>query len=136
MPMDIYAEELISHYEHPHNKRKIPGASAEFHDDNPTCGDELTMYIKVKDGKIEDISFEGYGCAISQASASMLTDFIKGKGIEDAKKMDYEKLKELIGIDPGPGRMNCAVLCLKTLAGALFVYEQRGDSMGQKPSSR
>ncbi len=125
MPMDIYVEELISHYEHPRNKGKMADADAEFHEDNPICGDDLTLYIKVKDKKISDISFDGYGCAISQASASMLTDFVKGMSVEDAKKVNYDKLKELIGIDPGPARMNCAVLCLKTLTGALFLYEHR-----------
>ena len=125
MPMDIYVEELISHYEHPHNKRKMRGADAEFHEDNPICGDELTLYIKVNDSRIADVSFDGYGCAISQASASMLTDFLKGKSLDDAKKVNYETLKGLIGIDPGPARMNCAVLCLKTLIGALFLYEHK-----------
>ncbi len=128
MPMDIYVEELISHYEHPHNKGKMVGADSEFHEDNPICGDDITLYIKVKNDKIVDISFEGYGCAISQASASMLTDFVKGMEVEKAKKVDYEKLKELIGIDPGPARMNCATLCLKTLAGALFLYEHKRKS--------
>ena len=125
MPMDIYVEEIISHYEHPHNKRKLEGSDANFHDSNPLCGDEMTMYIKVKDGKIADVSFDGTGCAISQATASMLTDFVKGMGIDDAKKVDYEKVKELIGIDPGPARMHCATLSLKALNGAIFLYEHK-----------
>ena len=125
MPMDIYVEEIISHYEHPHNKRKMDGSDADFHDTNPLCGDDMTMHIKVSGGKIADISFEGSGCAISQAAASMLTDFIKGMAIGDAKKVDYDKVKELIGIDPGPARMHCAVLPLKALNGAIFLYEHK-----------
>ncbi len=125
MPMDIYVEEIISHYEHPHNKEKMDDSDADFHDDNPLCGDEMTMHIKIKDGKIADISFEGSGCAISQATASMLTDFVKGMRVEEAKKIDYEKIKELIGIDPGPARMHCATLSLKTLNGAIFLYEHK-----------
>ncbi len=125
MPMDIYVEEIISHYEHPHNKRKMAEADASFHDDNPLCGDEMTMYVKIKGGKIADVSFEGSGCAISQATASMLTDLVKNMSVEEAKKVDYEKVKELIGIDPGPARMHCATLPLKTLAGCIFIYEHK-----------
>jgi nitrogen fixation NifU-like protein len=126
MPLDIYVEEIISHYEHPHNKGKMPNSDADFRDDNPLCGDVLTMHIRVKDGKISDISFEGEGCAISQATASLLTDFVKQMPLGDVKKIDYEKIKELIGIDPGPARMSCAVLSLKTLNGAIFIYEHKG----------
>lgn len=125
MPMDIYAEEIISHYEHPHNKRKLSGSDADFKGDNPLCGDVLTMHIKVEGKKITDVSFEGDGCAISQATASMLTDHVKGMSLEDVKKIDYDKIKELIGIDPGPGRINCATLAIKTLSGAIFVYEHK-----------
>ena len=123
MPIDIYAEEIISHYEHPHNKGKLEASDADFHDDNPLCGDQITMHIKVRDGRISGISFEGDGCAISQSSASMLTDYVKGKKLEEAKKIDYEMVKELLGIDPGPVRMSCAVLSLKTLHGAIAAYE-------------
>lgn len=128
MPLDIYVEEIISHYEHPHNKGKMENSDADFSDDNPLCGDVLTMHVRVKDGKISDISFEGTGCAISQASASMMTDFVKGMKLDEVRKVGYEKLKEIIGIDPGPARMNCATLCLKTLAGALFIYEHKKKS--------
>ncbi len=125
MPLDIYAEEIITHYEHPHNKGKLKECDAEFHDDNPLCGDEITMYLKVDNGKIKDVKFDGQGCAISQASASMLTDLVKGMSISEAKKVDYEKLKEILGIDPGPARMHCAALSLKTLTGAIFIYEHK-----------
>ncbi|HUC38648.1 MAG TPA: SUF system NifU family Fe-S cluster assembly protein [Candidatus Acidoferrum sp.] len=125
MPMDIYVEEIISHYEHPHNKGKMEGSDADFHEDNPLCGDTLTIHIKVKSGKISDISFEGSGCAVSQAAASMLTDHVKGMQLDEVKKIGYDGVKEMLGIDPGPARMSCATLAIKTLTGAIFVYEHK-----------
>jgi nitrogen fixation NifU-like protein len=122
MPLDIYAEEIISQYEHPHNKGKLTKYDVEFHDENPICGDDITIYVKIEKEKIAQVSFEGQGCAISQAGASMLTDFVKGMSISDAKKIDYEKVKEILGLDPGPARMHCAVLSAKALAGALESY--------------
>ena len=122
MPLDIYAEEIISHYEHPHNKGRLDKYNAKFHDENPVCGDDITVYIEIENDRIEQISFEGQGCAISQATASMLTDFARGLDISKAKKIDYEKIKEILGLDPGPARMSCAVLSAKALAGAIESY--------------
>lgn len=120
--MDIYAEELMSNYEHPHNKGKIPDADAEFHEYNPICGDDIIMYLKIKDDVIKDVKFDGDGCAISIASSSMLTDNVKGKTLEEVEKMGFEDLKDIIGVDPGPARLKCATLPLKTLKEAIFVY--------------
>lgn len=123
--MNIYAEEIISHYEHPHNKGKIPNASVDFHEYNPTCGDDITVYLDIKDGKIRDVKFEGTGCAISMASASMLTDDIKGKSVAEVEKLGFKDLVDLIGIDPGPGRLKCATLSLKAIKKALFLYQHK-----------
>jgi nitrogen fixation NifU-like protein len=122
MPLDIYAEEIISQYEHPHNKGKLPKYDVEFHDENPICGDDITIYVKIENDKIAQVSFEGQGCAISQAGASMLTDFVKGMPITEANRIDYDKIKAIIGLDPGPARMHCAVLSMKALSGALKNY--------------
>ena len=124
MPMDIYVEEIISHYEHPHNKGKLDGSDADFHEDNPLCGDEITMHIRIRGDKMDGVSFDGDGCAISMGAASMLTDYVKGRSLDEVKGMGYEKVKELLGIDPGPVRMKCAVLSLKALHGAILLYEQ------------
>jgi nitrogen fixation NifU-like protein len=123
--MDFYAEELISHYEHPHNKGVISNSDSKFHEYNPTCGDDITIYLKIKNDIIEDVKFDGNGCSISIASASMLTDFVKGKKLSEIEKMDFKTLKELINIDPGPARLKCATLSLKTLKGAVFLYEHK-----------
>jgi len=123
--MNIYAEEIISHYEHPHNKGKIAKPSTSFHEYNPTCGDDITVYMSVKGGKVDDVKFDGNGCAISMAAASMLTDEINGKSLEDVERLGVQDLIDLIGIDPGPARLKCATLSLKTIKKALFIYQHK-----------
>jgi nitrogen fixation protein NifU and related proteins len=125
LPIDIYAEEIIAHYERPHNKGEIKDASISLHENNPLCGDDLTIYLKINKNKIEDVKFDGSGCAISMASASMLTDFIKGKSLADVEKMGLDTIIELIGIDPGPARLKCATLSLKTVKEATFLYQHK-----------
>jgi nitrogen fixation protein NifU and related proteins len=123
--VDLYAEEIISHYEHPHNKGEMKTPSISLHEFNPTCGDDITMYLEISKGKITDVKFSGNGCAISMASASMLTDFIKGKSLSEIEKMGVDTIIDLIGIDPGPARLKCATLSLKTVKGAVFLYEHK-----------
>jgi nitrogen fixation NifU-like protein len=130
--MDIYAEELISHYEHPHNKGTIKGADAELHEYNPVCGDDITVYFKVKEGKVDDIKFDGKGCAISVGCASMLTDYVKGKGLKDIEAMGFDTVVKLLGIDPGPARVKCAAISLKALKGAVFAYEHKSADAATK----
>lgn len=125
MPIDLYAEDIITYYEHPHNKGKMKDASVSMHNENSLCGDDVTIYLKVKDGKIEDVKFEGTGCAISVATASMLTDFVKGKTLEGIEGMGVQSIFKLIGFDPGPARLKCATLSLKTLKEAAFAYQHK-----------
>lgn len=125
MPLSVYAEELISHYEHPHNKGKIENPSIVLHEDNPTCGDDLTIYCLIENEKLEDVKFTGEGCAISIGTASMLTDDVKGKALSKIEKMDFDTIKDLIGMDPGPSRVKCATLALKALQGAIFLYKHK-----------
>lgn len=122
---DLYAEDLIENYEHPHNKGKIENADATFHEYNPVCGDDVTIYLKIEKGVVKDVKFDGDGCVISIASASLLTEAIKNKGINSIKKMDFEDLKKIIGIDPGPVRIKCATLSLKAVKEAIFLYNHK-----------
>jgi len=121
----MYAEEIIAHYEKPHNKGEIKDPSISLHENNPLCGDDLTIYLKIEKNKIEDVKFSGVGCAISMASASMLTDFIKGKSLGEIEKMGLPIIIELIGIDPGPARLKCATLSLRTVKEAAFLYQHK-----------
>lgn len=123
--MDIYMEHILDHYKNPRNYGKIEQSDAFFEGGNPTCGDMVRMYIKLdkSKSKIEDIKFEGKGCAISQASASILTEMVKGKDIEYVKKLTKDDLLNELGIELSPTRLKCAILALETLRIALFDKE-------------
>jgi nitrogen fixation NifU-like protein len=125
MALDMYAEQLIYHYEHPSNKRKMEDASVSMNEENISCGDAITVYLKLSSDRIEDVSFEGSGCVISMGSASMLTQELKGRTLAQLEKMQYGDLLKIIGIDPGPVRMHCATLSLRALKKAAFAFERK-----------
>jgi nitrogen fixation protein NifU and related proteins len=120
---DLYRENILDHYKHPHNfsppAAKLSRVDLQFHDLNPLCGDELTVALAVDDeGRIEDIRFSGHGCAISQAAASMASDEVKGMRIDDVLTLDRSFVLDLLGIDISATRMKCALLSLKVIKGA------------------
>jgi nitrogen fixation protein NifU and related proteins len=122
MDSELYRENILDHYKHPRNRGAIAKPSASAHDSNPLCGDEITMSLVVKGGKVADVKFEGTACAICLSSASMLTEEIKGKGVEAARKTGKERVLSLLGIDPGPVRLKCALLPLKVFKLALYKH--------------
>ena len=118
---DFYREFILDHYKNPHNFGELPDATHRYHDTNPLCGDEITMYLKIgADERVEDVRFSGKGCAISQASASILTDEVKGKTLDELKAIDREHVMENLGITLSPARIKCALLGLKALKGAAW----------------
>ena len=115
----LYREQILDHYKHPHNFGELDDADLEFEDLTPLCGAELRVQLRTDDeGRIEDIRFSGQGCAISQASASMVSDEIKGMTPEELLRLDRSFVLELLGIDISATRMKCALLALKVLKGA------------------
>ena len=118
----LYREELLEVFQNPRNKGKIPNPDLESRLLNPLCGDEVTLQIKLKGGSVEKAFFSGNGCAISQASASLLAEKIEGKKLNEVKKLKGNDILELIGINPTPARMKCALLSLEVLMEALKKY--------------
>ena len=123
MSDDIYREIILDHYRNPRNKGKLPEADVSTHDSNPLCGDEIDIHLKVEQGKIKDIKFEGRGCAISQASASMLTEMVLDKPLTAVKDLAKDDILENIGLmNLGPARIKCALLSLKVLKMGMINY--------------
>lgn len=116
---DFYRDFILDHYRNPRNFGTIEGATATAEDLNPLCGDQIRMDLRVNDaGIVEDVRFSGKGCAISQASASMLTEEIKGMKLEDVAKLTKDVVLENVGIGISPTRMKCATLGLRVLKSA------------------
>jgi nitrogen fixation NifU-like protein len=120
---DLYRDYILEHYRRPHNFGQLDGATASQEGANPLCGDRITMQLRVRGGVIDGVAFTGRGCAISQASASLLTDEIKGKDVEKANAMTSGDVLELLGIEISPARMKCALLSLETMHSALGAKE-------------
>jgi nitrogen fixation NifU-like protein len=118
--MDIYAENIMDHYRHPRHKGKMKSATARAEDSNPLCGDEIAIDLVVdKNNTVKDAKFSGAGCAISQASASMLLDHIIGKKIGTIKKLNKDNVCEMLGVPLTPARLKCALLSLYVLKKAI-----------------
>lgn len=124
---DLYRENILEHYKHPHNYGELDSATIVQEEHNPLCGDQLTLYLLVDGDTIKDVRFKGKGCAISQAAASMLTSEIIGKSTDFAKNLDKEFVLELLGIPIGPVRLKCALLSLKTLKAGLYGIQMPDD---------
>ena len=116
---DLYRDYILEHYRRPHNFGVIEDATTTYEGSNPLCGDRITMMLGIRDGVVADVGFTGRGCAISQASASLLTDEIKGKPVGEVAKLTSQDLLDLLGIEISPARLKCALLSLDTLEHAL-----------------
>ncbi len=127
---DLYRDYILEHYRRPHNFGVLDSPTVSYEGNNPLCGDRITIMLGIKDGVVEDVAFSGRGCAISQASASLLTDEIKGKAVAAVEKLTPDDLLDLIGIEISPARMKCALLSLDTVAHALAEGEkaERGSA--------
>jgi nitrogen fixation NifU-like protein len=132
MDSGYYREQIIDLYENPLNQGELATADFSYEEDNPLCGDVVRIDVQLdENGRVAQVAWSGDGCAISQASASLLTEEIKGKTLAEIKEFPKEKLLELIGIPLSMARVKCALLSLKVLkAGAYGIPEP--DEMRQE----
>ncbi len=119
---DMYRENILDHYKRPRNQGVLEKPDSEAQDSNPLCGDVVSMQLAIKEGKISSIAFNATACAICTASASMITEEAKGKTLGQAQKIGKEQVLSLLGIDPGPTRLKCALLPLKVFKLALYKH--------------
>ena len=114
---DFYREEILEHYTHPHNYGTMEDPDITHEEDNPLCGDRIRFDIRLeKDGEtVKDVRFSAVGCAISKASASMLSDLLIGQTLDEIKNLSSEDVVDELGIDLGPVRLKCALLPLKVV---------------------
>lgn len=120
-----YQEELLDHYKHPRNKKTIENPDFTAGQDNPSCGDTIAMQGKIEQMRITDLGFNGSGCVISQAAASMLTEHCVGKTVSEVLKLSKDDILALIGIKLGPTRLKCALLSLEVLQQGLLEYQSK-----------
>lgn len=128
---DIYREQILEHARHPRNYGHLPAPTVIREERNPLCGDQIRLELAIVDDVITDVRFTGRGCAISQASASLLTEAIKGKPVAEARQFSKDDLLEIIGIPlaHNPTRLKCALLSLKALKAGLYGVGQEDEDI-------
>jgi nitrogen fixation NifU-like protein len=119
----LYKEIVLDHYKNPHNFGTLDPADFTAEDSNPLCGDQIRMDLRVEDGTVTDVKFTGRGCAVSVASASILTDMVMGRSLDEVRQISKEDLLDEIGIPVSPARMKCATLGLTVLNMSLALKE-------------
>ena len=124
---NLYRDFILEHYRNPHNHGVLDPHDLHFADSNPTCGDEMRMTLRLDAAKdrVVDVAFDGRGCAISQASASILTDELRGMTLDELRAIDPREVIENLGVPIGPARLKCALLGYKVLQGAVTGAEAR-----------
>jgi nitrogen fixation NifU-like protein len=127
MSDDIYREIILDHYKNPRNRGTLDPHDFSYEDVNPLCGDEVRIDVRVENDKVKEIAFSGRGCAVSQASASILTEMVEGLPLDEVKAITKDDLLDEIGIPVSPARLKCALLSLKVLKAGLYGVEHTRD---------
>ena len=123
----LYREYILDHYKNPRNFGELEPRDAEFFDRNPICGDEMGVHIRLEGDRIADLRFHGQGCAISQASASIISDELKGKTVGEVAGLNRGFVAEELGLELSPTRLKCGLLGLKVVQGALLGTDEWPD---------
>jgi nitrogen fixation NifU-like protein len=121
----LYQEELMEHYKYPQNRGELEKPDFTSNQVNPSCGDVMRIDGKISDHKLDKVFFQGKGCVISQAAASMLTEHCTGKQVEDVMQLNHKDIVDLIGIELGPVRLKCATLSLEALKKGILSYSAK-----------
>lgn len=125
MSESLYLEQIMDHYKNPRNFGCLEKYTFKHAENNPLCGDEIQIEVELNSNKVSEIRFSGKGCAISQASASMLTEFVKEKTIDEIKKLTRDNVVKMLGIKIGAVRIKCAVLALVALKNGIKNFEEK-----------
>lgn len=120
----LYREHILDHYRHPRNQGMLDGADVSYQLDNEVCGDVVRLDVRLKDGRVSEARFSGRGCVISTASASMLTEEILGKTVDELKALRDEDVFKMLGITLPPMRVKCGLLPLRVLQEGLAHLEE------------
>ena len=130
----MYSDIVVEHFTNPRNVGSIPDADGVGSITDSVCGDMIKIFIKVKDNRIEDIKFQTFGCSAAIATSSMITEMVKGKTVEKARKVTNEAVAEALGGLP-PAKMHCSNIAADAMHGALDDYEGKGESKSKKTPS-
>ena len=123
---ELYQDTILSHNKKPRNFRVLADANHEADGHNPLCGDELTLYARVNDkGRVEEVTFQGSGCAISKASASLMTDFVKGKTLDEAEKIKNTEIVDELSLPPV--KIHCSVLAEDAIKAAISDFKTKNN---------
>jgi nitrogen fixation NifU-like protein len=123
--MDLYAENILDHYKHPRMKGSLKDATVSHQEENASCGDDLTVDLRFEGTTLKEILWRGNGCALSQASMSILSEELAGKTTEELEAITPAHIYEILGVPVGPRRFKCALLSLHTLKNALRVQQDK-----------